>query len=82
MKKHCQSCGMPFKNESQIVYESNGEKSKYCIMCYSNGEFLQPNITVNEMKIFCVDMLCKELKLPKFIAKFIIRDIHKLDRWR
>ena len=72
MKKRCQSCGMPFKNDNQIALEKDGSKSEYCVMCYENGVFLQPDISLQEMKTFCINILNKDMKIPKFIAKFML----------
>lgn len=82
MKQMCQSCGMPIKNDSQLALESDGSKSKYCVMCYKDGEFLQPDITADEMRKFCIDIMKKEMKMPKFISKCLTRNIYKLDRWK
>lgn len=82
MKSVCQSCGMPIKHDKQLALEADGTKSKYCVMCYKDGEFLHPNMTVDEMREFCVQIMKKEIKVPKFIGRILTRDIHKLERWK
>ncbi len=52
MKKVCQSCGMPLI-EGQLDRrgtETDGKRSEvYCNLCYLNGSFQEPNITMDEM---------------------------------
>lgn len=81
MRQVCQSCGMPIKDDSQLGLERDGSKSRYCVMCYQDGEFLQPDITVEEMRNFCIDLMKKEMNLPKFIGRILTKSIYKLDRW-
>jgi hypothetical protein len=41
---------MPINNPDVVDNEANGEKSQdYCICCYKQGEFTQPNTTLNMM---------------------------------
>lgn len=45
----CQSCCMPL-NEPSRGTEADGEKSQdYCNYCYKNGEFTQPDSTLEMM---------------------------------
>ncbi|HDR7356297.1 MULTISPECIES: zinc ribbon domain-containing protein [Bacillus] len=85
MKKYkvCQSCGMPLsKDELGGGTESNGSKSiKYCSHCYMDGKFVQ-DITAIQMQQFVQEHLIKNIKTPKFLAKFLVRNIPKLDRWK
>lgn len=82
MKSVCQSCGMPIKHDQQLALEADGTRSKYCVMCYKDGQFLQPDITVEEMRLQCVDIMKKEMNLPKFIGRILTKSIYKLDRWK
>lgn len=52
MEKFCQSCAMPLNLHGQDVRgtENDGSKSTiYCSYCYANGEFLEPEITFEQM---------------------------------
>ena len=50
MEKVCQSCGLPL-NERILGNENNGTFSQeYCYLCYRNGKFILPNLTMDEMK--------------------------------
>ncbi|WML42897.1 zinc ribbon domain-containing protein [Neobacillus sp. PS3-40] len=81
--KNCQSCGMPLaKNEQRRGTEKNGEKSlKFCSHCYNQGEFSLPDISVEEMKGRVKEKIIK-FGMPKFVAWFFTRNIHKLERWK
>ncbi|WP_419871480.1 zinc ribbon domain-containing protein [Candidatus Pristimantibacillus sp. PTI5] len=80
--KNCQSCGMPLARDEQGGgTERNGDRSKtYCSHCYENGEFTQPNLTVDQMKDRVKQKLV-EFGFPKFLTGFFTRNIPKLERW-
>jgi len=47
---NCQSCCMPLNQPEFVGTEANGEKSKdYCMHCYKEGKFTQPNTTLEIM---------------------------------
>ena len=81
--KNCQSCGMPMKRDPQGGgTHSDGSKSKiYCSHCFDHGKFTVRNITVDEMKERVKGKL-KATGIPGFIASFVTRKIHKLERWK
>jgi len=64
---NCQSCGMPLKrDEKGGGSNADGSRSTiYCSHCYENGEFLQPNITVEQMQKLVNEKLA-EFRIPKF----------------
>lgn len=49
--KFCQSCAMPLNQGiDHRALEVDGSKSnKYCSYCYSQGHFLNPNMTYEDM---------------------------------
>ncbi len=52
MKNVCQSCGMPMLQgqADRRGTEADGTRSDtYCNLCYLNGKFQQPGITMEEM---------------------------------
>ncbi|RUT78245.1 zinc ribbon domain-containing protein [Ancylomarina longa] len=82
--KNCQSCGMPLKKDKfSGGTDQDGNKSKmYCSYCYSNGEFLNPEInTTAKMQNFAKEKL-KAMGFPGFIAKFFTKSIPNLERWK
>jgi hypothetical protein len=46
----CQSCSMPIDQTDFRGTEADGSKSeKYCVYCYKDGQFLQPDATLDQM---------------------------------
>jgi hypothetical protein len=80
--KNCQSCAMPLKKDPQGGgTNADGSKSTmYCSYCYQHGVFTQPNITVQEMQVFCKGKL-EEMHIPGFMAGMMVKGIPKLERW-
>jgi len=88
MEKFCQSCGMPLIPNGQDMRGTEGNASKsntYCYMCYLNGKFTEPNMTMQEM----IEKGQKGLEATpgnKFV-KFIMKKsypmmVKKLKRWQ
>jgi len=62
---------------------SDGQPSyKYCSYCYENGEFLQPDITAEEMQAFVKGKLKEMGGFMKLFASLFSRGIPKLERWK
>ncbi len=82
--KQCQSCGMPLQNKSgdHRATEADGSKSNmYCNLCYKDGQFITPNMTLDEMKVI-VDNALKEkgwIKPLRWLAKM---QLPRLERWK
>lgn len=81
-KKRCQSCGKSLKKDlSKAGTHPDGSKSdSYCHLCYEEGAFIQPDITVSDMKKYRLEQL-RERKIPAFLARLIASHLPKLDRW-
>ncbi len=82
--KNCQSCGMPFKRDSEKGGTNvDGSKSSlYCSKCYSLGYFNNPEInTAVKMQDFVKEKL-KRIGFPGFIAGMFVKGIPSLLRWR
>ena len=83
--KQCQSCGMPLHTKRAgdcRCTERDGSKSeKWCSLCYVNGEFVSPNMSLMEMTKIVDDALRREkVWLPmRYMAK---RQLPRLERWR
>ena len=46
----CQSCGMPLSQPELFGTEADGSKSeKYCVYCYKDGKYTQPDATLEQM---------------------------------
>ncbi len=62
--------------------EADGSKSeKWCSLCYSDGKFRSPNMSLTEMTTIVDDALRKEkVWFPmRYMAK---RQLPRLERWR
>ena len=85
MEKVCQSCGLPL-NERVLGNENNGSFSKeYCYLCYRNGRFIQPNMTLEEMKQQVIKMIDQmpSNKVQKWMLKKVYPlQLKTLKRWR
>jgi hypothetical protein len=53
---------------------------KYCSYCYTDGAFVQPDMTVDEMKSLVKEKM-GEMGFPKFMSGFFTRGIPRLERW-
>ena len=79
----CQSCGMPLKADPKGGgTNADGTLNReYCSYCYVNGSFMNPDMTVGQMKALVVEKL-RERGFPKFVASFFASGIPRLKRWR
>lgn len=86
--KFCQSCAMPLMLHDQDLRgsEQDGSKSnKFCHFCYKDGQFTQPDITVDEMIKIGMEGFDTTQKNPLFkwfIKKMYPMQVRKLERWR
>lgn len=82
-EKQCQSCGMPLEEGVKSGSESDGSSCKmYCAMCYKDGNFIQPNLTLEDMKQILDDTVGKEGIKGKFIAFLGKKQLPSLKRWK
>ncbi len=78
----CESCTMPLKGPDSYGTEEGGAASKeYCKECYRDGLFVEPMLTLMEMKQRSQGKLI-EMGVPSQFATVMAKDIHKLKRWR
>lgn len=81
-EKFCQSCCMPLENGAASGSEKDGSKShKYCHYCYKDGEFTDPEMTMEKMKQVLDDTVGKEGLKGKFLAWMGKMQLPKLERW-
>jgi hypothetical protein len=84
-KQICQSCGMPLADEKLIATEKDGTLNhEYCLYCYQNGSFTEPNITMQEMADMCVCCLINEEDgFDESAAHKMMNDLlPTLNRWK
>lgn len=79
----CQSCGMPLEKEEDFGTESGGEKSVlYCRYCYRDGEFTEPDITIEEMASKGAEIMEGMYEMPPEKAlEFVKNQLRLLKRW-
>ncbi|TCJ06244.1 effector binding domain-containing protein [Cytobacillus praedii] len=78
----CQSCGMPINEETQFGSEKNGGRSEeYCVYCYEEGEFKQPNMTVEDMIDLCVPFMKEDGKSEEEARTILTNFLPTLKRW-
>lgn len=73
---------MPLKRDPQGGgTNADGSKSTmYCGYCFQNGNFTQPDWTVQQMQEFVKGKM-REMGFPGFLAGFFTRNIPTLKRW-
>jgi hypothetical protein len=81
-KMLCQSCTMPIDNETDRGTEKDGSYSNhYCKYCYQHGEFLNPEITLDQMKSTITEQM-KKRNLPVEIVQQSLNMVSNLKRWK
>lgn len=81
-QKFCQSCSMPLDKPELCGTEKDGSKSnEYCIYCYQNGAFINPDMTLDEMKVIVVTQM-KKMNLDDHITDMAVSSLPALKRWR
>ncbi len=82
MKGKCQSCAMPLKADPGHggTNADGSHSNEYCSYCYANGAFIQPDMTVEQMKTLVIEKL-GEKGVPKFVGYFFASGLGNLKRW-
>lgn len=80
--KICQSCSMPLDNPELMGTEKDGsKKKKYCKYCYENGQFTNPRMTLEQMKIQVKEQMTN-MKMDKEAINLAVSCLPNLKRWR
>jgi hypothetical protein len=80
--KVCQSCSMPMPTADLLGTDHEGEKIEdYCIYCYEDGAFKQPEITLQEMADICTGYMVKEGMDENFARRLLAEQLPHLKRW-
>ena len=81
-KKLCQSCSMPLDNPELLGTEKDGSKSlEYCTYCYQHGNFINPGMTLPEMKVLVKEQMLK-MNIDNNIINMAVNSLPSLKRWR
>lgn len=80
--KHvCQSCCMLLDDPKLTGTEQDGSSNAdYCIYCYSNGKFTNPEITLEEMTAHVIDKM-EQLKADEHVIALAVNSLPHLKRW-
>lgn len=81
--QRCQSCGMPLRSDPKGGgTDADGAVSReYCSYCYIGGKFINPDMTIDEMRALVIDKL-RERGFPGFVARMFAGGLGRLKRWR
>lgn len=74
---------MPMSEDEHLGTEANGTLSKdYCVYCYRDGAFTEPEITIDEMAKRCGAIMSQLYDIPvKNAERFAREQISCLKRW-
>ncbi len=80
----CQSCGMPIEKPDDFGTGAGGFRiNDYCHYCFQNGEFTEPNISMQAMIDKCVGIIAQQGIMPEAQATALMAEvIPKLKRWQ
>ena len=80
-RNFCQSCSMPLDKPEMMGTEKDGSKSKeYCVYCYKNGAFVNPDMTLDQMKSLVKSQMEKR-KIDKGVISMAVSSLPGLKRW-
>lgn len=79
---YCQSCGIPLNNDDVKGIERNGLKNnEYCMHCYENNEFKNPEINLEEMQMKVKNKM-EKMNQPPYLIQKAVNILPKLKRWK
>ncbi|QWU16856.1 zinc ribbon domain-containing protein [Paenibacillus sophorae] len=79
----CQSCGMPVAEKDLLGTDREGIKTEeYCKYCYEDGEFKQPDITLQGMIDLCAGYLVQQGMDEAEAKGMLAQTLPLLKRWR
>lgn len=80
----CQSCGMPMKDHMDFGTNADGSmNSTYCSYCYQHGDFVEPEICMEDMINKCTYMMTEMNMMSENEARQMnMKLIPMLKRWK
>jgi hypothetical protein len=77
----CQSCSIPVLRPPDFGTNADGSLSKYyCRFCYQNGNYLDPELTMDRMIELSAEAM-RQMKLPEKDIEQARKIIPTLKRW-
>lgn len=82
--KICESCGMPLVKDEEYGTEEDGSKSSiYCVYCYKDGKFIEPDLTKEQAVGKYAPMMAEHLSMSLEKAKEMVNSyLSTLPRWQ
>ncbi|MFM1651020.1 zinc ribbon domain-containing protein [Brevibacillus sp. B_LB10_24] len=80
--KLCQSCAMPLTEELSGTEENGAKNEEYCLYCYEQGAFKQPELTMEQMIETCIPFMQKNGMEEKQARQLLQQHLPKLKRWQ
>lgn len=79
----CQSCGTSIQDPKDFGTTASGAKNlSYCRLCFENGAFTEPDLTLEQMIEKCTGIAATKRNMSEEKAKEIVIDyMPKLKRW-
>jgi hypothetical protein len=82
LRNFCQSCTMPIDQVDNRGTEKDGSKSDlYCKYCYQKGDFVNPQMTLDQMRNI-VSTQMRKLKISDTVIQQSLEMLPHLKRWR
>lgn len=80
----CQSCAMPMQKDEDYGTNRDGSKNtEYCHFCYQDGDFTEPDITMEQKIDKVVSIAASQMNMPEKQAREMAENIiPKLKRWQ
>lgn len=80
----CQSCGMPLERPEDFGTDVDGIRiNDYCHFCFARGEFTDPDMTMEGMIDWGVEVLDRLGTVQPAQARAMLQDVvPHLKRWR
>lgn len=78
----CQCCGLSFSPKVRGTNRDQSKNSDYCLDCFKNGEFKDPQLTIQDMEKRLLNMARRHDGICIEEAQTVIRRLPDLKRWR
>ena len=78
----CQSCGLPFTDESKGINRDQTKSEDYCLNCFQNGNFVEPSLSLREMEVRELKRAKKNENMTLEEAQEALKILPTLKRWR
>ena len=83
VKLRCQSCGMPLDPGYFGTNADASQNREWCFLCFKQGVFTKPEMTVEEMLQMSIDHMMRHLGFARDKAEQMAKEIiPNLKRWQ